>query len=100
MANFIDDCRFEKTLYLIGEGETVRSIAKKAGISRGTAAKMKREFLEEAASPEFNLPVLCQCGKQSDHRGWCSWRYAKSPARQATMKRLHALQRPRRPTPQ
>ena len=55
-------------------GMTVRLAARLAGCAKQTASSYRASL---AALPE------CQCGQAAGHRGWCSFRFANSPKRQA-----------------
>ena len=69
------------------EGKSVRQIMREMGISQGSVTRYRRLWLKENDLP------LCECGKRCDHKGWCSFKYAQSPKRQAALKALHEKQR-------
>ena len=69
--------RLEKATALIKEGKSNREICRLTGMSTNTVAKL-RKILEA----ENGGPFLCVCGKLVTHKGWCPYRFAKSPKRQ------------------
>ena len=71
---------------LLEHGAGVREAARLTGCSKNTASKLWRHLHNTS-------PPMCACGRPSGHRGWCSPRIAKSPARQAALARMHASQR-------
>lgn len=62
-------------------GLSLRAIARMTGVATNTV----RRYIPTASA----RPQRCQCGAPAGHQGWCKWRYARSPARQA----MHALRR-------
>ena len=94
-------------------GESLRSISNALDIHKATVKRYRKYFCEgvdiglcECGRPRnhkgfcqqaFQLrqlinPAKCGCGEPAFHRGWCWYRFAKSPARQATMARMHGKQ--------
>lgn len=73
MANFLPLETVRAIYAKLGDGASIRAIAAELGISTNTVKKYRK--------PE-NV-VMCECGKRSDHKGWCKVRYAKSHNRQA-----------------
>jgi len=71
-------------------GNSIRHTAKLIGASKNTVKKFFHIFsaiLQTSGKGE----LLCKCGKPIiDHKGWCVYRYKKSPKRQAFMKRWHS----------
>lgn len=65
-------------------GATVREVSRLVGANRNTVQRYRKAYVDDCT---------CPCGKPLKHRVWCSFRYAKSPARQLTMQQLHARQR-------
>lgn len=66
-------------------GMGVREAARTVGCAKATARRYRKEL---AASGALD-GVTCACGKKPGHRGWCSYRFARSPERQRVMARLH-----------
>lgn len=64
----------EELLALFRDGHPIRGAARIAGVSPQTARRYARQVGEA---------YLCKCGEPSTHQGWCSYRYAMSPSRQA-----------------
>ncbi len=65
----------------LARGMSIRPLARKLGISKATVSKFARV-----------LPRgLCGCGSEGGHRGWCWWRFRRSPLRQAVIRRLHGV---------
>ena len=62
------------------EGKGNLEISRLTGMSKTTAAKL-RQVLEG----QNGGPFLCACGKPATHSGRCSYRFAKSPKRQAVV---------------
>jgi len=58
------------------EGRSVREIAKKLRIAKGTVLRYRATA---------GLPEKCRCGQRYGHRGWCCERYARSLVRQFTL---------------
>lgn len=62
-------------------GTGIRATAREVGLDRKTVAKYYAK----------RTPTLCSCGKPMTHNGWCSYRVAKSPGRQAMLANLTTL---------
>lgn len=67
---------------LIATGSSTRGICRRLGVDRATVRRLNRGLRRQA----------CPCGKPGGHLGWCSFRAAKSPPRQAHLERLKAYQ--------
>ena len=86
----------------------VNAAARRTGCAKNTVAKYLRLFEAweqttvhclcgkprhvgwcKAQENAERVEAFCGCGKPLRHRGWCSIRFARSPARQAVMARLH-----------
>ena len=67
--------------YLLGAGKSIREVARMSGISKKTVNDIRKDVMR-------NSDVLCGCGQEAGHNGWCSFRYDRSPARQAFMARM------------
>jgi hypothetical protein len=81
-------------VWLLLAGRSIREVAEKSGASRDKIAKLRDQLiitLSNIGLDETPLTV-CECSQEAGHKGWCSVRLAKSPKRQATMKKLHAKQ--------
>lgn len=76
----IDEQTKAALLCAFTDGMGIRAAADFAGVARGTARRYFREL---------DPPPLCKCGKPATHQGWCSVRFAESPARQKLMRKLH-----------
>lgn len=61
---------------LLAAGWSIRSAAAAAGVSKRTAELRARE-----------IQATCPCGQPARHRGWCSWRFQRSPRRQEFLER-------------
>lgn len=92
----------------------VRATARATGVVRNTVAKYLQLFEADAANEQVlclcgkprhrgwchaqeqasRTEANCECGKPLRHRGWCRVRYARSPGRQAFMRRWHAPKAP------
>lgn len=68
-------------------GFTAREAARAVGCDKNTANRCQRLLRAEGIVP------ICECGKPASHRGWCAARFARSPARQDVIRRLHDRQR-------
>jgi hypothetical protein len=78
VSNFLPAEKLVLLSELAAKGLSTREIAKRAGISKNTVQRwivMLR-------------PDSCYCGKRASHKGWCWYRVAKSPARQAFLRTL------------
>ena len=62
---------------LMEPGATIRGVAVLAGVSSRTVELYRGEIAHR-------MPP-CPCGKKAGHLEWCSYRLARSPARQAFM---------------
>lgn len=88
-------CRVCKATILIGEGKrstnkaaiisallipgaTIRSVSSLLGVSKITVLKWSKTI---SRTP-------CPCGQKAGHRGWCRWRFLKSPDRQEVMLKM------------
>lgn len=80
MANFLPQPRVDAILSGAQAGMSLRWIARTVGISKNTV----KRYLPLAGEDRS-----CPCGGPAGHQGWCKWRYAQSPARQA----FHAARR-------
>lgn len=81
MPNFLKPAKQALLRRLLADGESVRKIARAVGCAKPTVGRYAKLY---------RVPVLCPCGKDSRHNGWCSWRYLRSPARQAWIQSYHA----------
>lgn len=76
------DLRIEIRRLAVEEHLGVRGVCRRTGLAKGTVQR------------HFPIDVRCPCGKLLiEHRGWCSHRYAQSPARQKVMTAIHDRQR-------
>ena len=75
---------------LLLAGHSLRNTAAIVGLSNVTVLRLKKEMRLDLSS------VLCGCGRQATHKGWCSVRYAASGRRQEFMKSWHERQLARR----
>lgn len=73
--------RYRLVAYLLGAGKSLREVESMTGVSRKTVNDIRRSVFQ-------NADVLCGCGQEAGHKGWCSFRYAQSPERQAMMTRM------------
>jgi len=71
------------------DGKSLRETAREYRVAKKTVQDIFRAERKESLG--FRVP--CICGQTCGHKGWCSYRFARSPKRQAVMKRLHARQR-------
>jgi hypothetical protein len=81
MGNYIPSDLVSTIIKMYNDGTSVRKISRDLGISSNT---VKRYIKNQPAA-------LCKCGQISKHRGWCSFRYASSLARQAVILRLNGM---------
>lgn len=79
--NFIPPDKEQKLEAAYRAGLSIRSAAQFADVAKGTARKYFRAY----------PPMDCPCGRRLPHRGWCSYRVAKSPKRQAILARIAPL---------
>lgn len=78
MSNFLSSEKLVKLADLASQGLSTREIAKRVGIAKNT---VQRWIV-------ILRPEKCYCGKKAAHRGWCWYRTARSPSRQAFLKTL------------
>jgi len=76
----------KKAMVLLSLGFSARETAKILKMSKGTICGLRRDLLKVQ-------DIKCGCGGAPGHRGWCWWRFAKSPARVLLIKRLHQCRR-------
>jgi hypothetical protein len=76
MGNYLKPNVADKLRGAFQSGMSLRKAAAFAGVAKATAARYRGPLAQ------------CKCGELQSHRGWCWWRYAASPARQAFMRRL------------
>lgn len=69
---------------LLTLGRSVRTIAADLGISKVTVGRHRAEFMKERGT---FADILCPCGEQAFHNGWCAERLKHSPARQEFLAR-------------
>lgn len=73
--------KYRLAAYLLGMGRSIREVESLVGISKKTVNDIRKSIMR-------NADVLCGCGQEIGHKGWCSFRYDRSPARQAFMSRM------------
>lgn len=78
MVRVLSQSRIDEVMAAIKAGMSLRAIVREAGVAKGTVARYMR-----IASEAGDAPKLCGCGGPAGHKGWCKWRYDRSPARQA-----------------
>lgn len=78
------DDRLERAGALLAKGASLRQVSSATGMAKGTVAKLRKVLMLAAG-----INPRCPCGQLAGHRGWCSHRYANSPARQEVIARLH-----------
>lgn len=90
-GNHISPLERARAVDLFLGGESVRGVMAKVKIANETARRIQRRILAAIAAGEIS--VSCPCGGPLGHRGWCSWRYKRSPGRQAFMREWHSKSR-------
>lgn len=70
--------KFRQAYGMLGEGYSIREIARAAGLAKQTVQTIKDQMARE-----YEETVKCGCGGVAGHKGWCWWRLERSPARQA-----------------
>lgn len=65
---------------LLTPGYSVRMIMAEACVAKQTISTIRKQLLSE-------IPA-CPCGEPQDHKGWCAWRFQRSPKRQAFITRI------------
>lgn len=71
-GNYLHPRTAERLVECLRLGLSLREAAREAGCGRGTAIRYER----------LNGPFTCPCGRERKHRGWCSERLKRHPARQ------------------
>lgn len=71
----------EKVADSLRGGMGINEAMEACGVSKAKVMAIEKRIINE-------LPINCKCGEKRGHRGWCSDRLAKSPARQETVKML------------
>lgn len=64
-------------------GNGIRSVSRLVGCHKTTAAKVRRQMVAQRGE------IHCPCGQPCTHRGWCHFRFVKSPRRQAIVAAFH-----------
>jgi len=72
--------KYRLAAYLLGAGKSVREVETMTGVPKKTVSDIRKDVMR-------NSDVFCGCGQEAGHKGWCSFRYDRSPARQAFMTR-------------
>lgn len=73
---------------LINAGCSLREAARKTPCSKATATKM-RAILRSQRERRGMADITCGCGAPAvSHRGWCSFRFKQSEARQRVVARM------------
>lgn len=73
--------RIDQAAQLLRQGLSVRRLADALNISEATALTYRQVVIKETGI------LYCACGKEIGHKGWCRFRIAISPERQAYLKR-------------
>jgi len=98
MSNYISNDKYEAVLENLQDGYSIREVARAVHVAVGTVLRARASLLETIADLEKYDPcdegwgLKCPCGREGGHRGWCSWRLKRSPARRAVLRRMHASQ--------
>lgn len=79
--------RYQKIGLLVLLGYGTRTIAAATGVSKNTVKKI-RDYIRVHDNIGHNI-LSCECGKERDHKGWCSWRFKRSIARQEYCKKFN-----------
>lgn len=66
--NDLERHKLEKAYYA---GLSIRAAARFAGVAKQTAHTVYKSL----------SPIQCPCGRSREHKGWCEYRVALSPAR-------------------
>jgi len=80
--------RLERARAMLLTGYSMRQIRSQTGMASATITKLRHVLKDEGIEP------VCGCGQPTTHRGWCSVRFARSPARQSFMRRWHQTKEP------
>lgn len=83
-GHYIDSELAASIRQLLFLGRSTRTIAAELGLNKGTVDRHRRLYLAERGT---FADIVCPCGQQAFHRGWCSERLKHSPARQAFLAR-------------
>lgn len=73
--------RIDQAARLVRQGFSIRRLADALNVSYMTALTYRHIVLKETGT------LYCACGQQMGHRGWCKFRIAVSPERQAYLDR-------------
>lgn len=92
MANILPNDKLSRLFDLLMKGHSVRECARLVPCSKVTVSRYRILIRAMDALGDSEKLPRCKCGQRADHRGWCTVRYSKSPARQAAMRRLHQNQ--------
>lgn len=73
--------RIDEAARLIRQGFSTRRLAEALNLSHMTATVYRQIVIKETGT------LYCACGQGMGHKGWCAFRIAGSPRRQAWLKR-------------
>lgn len=76
MSYFITQDKAAELNRLFLAGESIRKASTIVGVSKITAHSYRKKIKQV---------ILCACGQDAKHKGWCAHRFSKSPKRQAWM---------------
>lgn len=96
MSNYLKSGKVREIFLAILDGKGIRETARDMAVSSNTVLRYADtlRWLTRHGYDEFSIPESCLCGQMWGHRGWCSYRYAKSVRRQKFMKEWHQKRRP------
>jgi len=88
MSNFIQKEKISQIYDFFRAGEGIIPVSRLVGVAKRTAQSYRKRLI--LSEPK----LLCPCGKPLGHTEWCSFRFAKSPARQKFIYETWPLTRP------
>lgn len=86
-----DPMRYGKVYAALATGASVREAAACAGVASKTAWTLRKEIV--ALFKAHGKTILCGCGGDAGHKGWCRHRFLASPKRQRAPANLHVKQK-------
>ena len=74
MANFLPADKVSDILEMLWAGHSLRDIAKIVQCAQGTVNRYRKVLVYLLEQTKCKEKLICQCGKESGHKGFCPWR--------------------------
>lgn len=77
MGNYTDESICADVRELLLDGDGILQVARVMGVSRSVVRRIERDLRARGCA------LMCPCGRDARHQGWCRVRYQRSVARSA-----------------